>query len=102
MILGLTDVLVIWPKAADDPLVLGLLNCGVLKALKNSVRNSTFAPSRNQLIAVRLMTAMSELFWPGPTMMPTPLFPKLVPPPASINGHAASPFDPVNMQARLM
>src|SRR5262252_8513443 len=78
MILGLTDVDEITPNVADETLVPGLPNCGVLNALKNSERNSKLAFSRKRRSDVLLMIAMSELFWPGPKAMPTPLLPKPV------------------------
>src|SRR5262252_2108259 len=92
MILGLTDVDDITPNVADETLVLGLPNCGVLNALKNSERNSKLAFSRSRPSDVLLIIAISELFWPGPKTMPTPLPPKPVATPSlPIIGQMAPP-----------
>src|SRR5215813_4677776 len=102
MIRGLTAVDDIVPKADDVTLVLGLLNCVVLKALKNSARNSRLAPSRNGLRGVRLMSAMSKFLWSGPKTMPTPLLPKAVARPSSpITGQMAAPAALRRMQLLL-
>ena len=61
MIRGLTAVDEITPKFAAETLAPGGLNCVVLKALKNSVRNSRLAPSRNRLSAVRVCAPRCEL-----------------------------------------
>src|SRR5579863_2386876 len=73
---GLTLVVVICPKLPDErsgtlPL-LGLLNCGWLNVLKNSVRNCTRCRS---VIRVLFNIEKSQLNCPGPWMMPTPEFP---------------------------
>src|SRR5215831_4652976 len=55
--LGLTAVLWILPKVADEKLVSGSANCGWLNRLKNSIRNSTLAASTGQRTANVLITA---------------------------------------------
>src|SRR5215467_14157179 len=92
MMRGLTEVDEIMPKVEDVTLVLGLPNCDVLKALKNSVRNSTLAFSRSRLTGVCLMIARSKFRWSGPKAMPTPLLPNAVArPSAPTIGQMAEP-----------
>src|SRR5262245_20018769 len=83
MIREFTVVAEITPNVDCDALLFGFANCVWLKALKNSVRNSMAPPSPSRRNGVRLMIAMSELFWPGPVTMPKPLAPKLVASPSS-------------------
>src|SRR5215831_2686379 len=91
---GLTAVDEMTPNVADETLVPGLLNCGVLNALKNSERNSMFAFSRKLPSDVLLIIAISELFWPGPKTMPTPLSPKPVATPSlPTMGQTGAPAD---------
>src|SRR5262245_24077918 len=102
MILGLTAVDEITPKVAAETLVLGLLNCVVLKALKNSDRNSRLELSPSALSDVLLMSTRSRFLWSGPKTMPTPLFPKAVARPSSpITGQIAAPVALRKMQFRL-
>src|SRR5262245_38902384 len=73
-------MLVIFPnELAVLKVVAGLLNCGWLNALKNSVRNCRVAFSRKPPTVVVLLRAMSQLCWPGPSKTPKPELPKAVP-----------------------
>src|SRR5262249_6457768 len=102
MIRGFTAVDVIVPKAAAETLVFGLLNCVVLKALKNSVRNSRLAPSRSRVSGVRLISAMSKFLWSGPKTTPTPLLPKFVATPSlPITGQMAALFGFAGLARRI-
>src|SRR5262245_9697468 len=102
MIRGLTAVDEITPKFAAETLVLGLLNCVVLKALKNSERNSRLALSPSALSDVRLMSVRSKFLWSGPKTVPTPLFPKAVASPSSpTTGQAPRPCALSRMQLLL-
>ena len=75
--LGLTDVLVIFPKVASDTFASGFANCGWFNILKNSARNS----SLDSAIFILLFKLRSQLACPGPRIMPTPEFPYPVPSP---------------------
>src|SRR5438105_1306855 len=66
---GFTDVAVIWPKLASPTFVAGFKNCGWLKVLKNSVRNSKLCASFTLNV---LASDMSQLFSPGPSTVPSP------------------------------
>src|SRR5262245_21214823 len=102
MIRGFTAVDVIAAKADDETVVPGLLNCVVLKTLKNSARNSMLALSRSGLSGVRLMRAISKFRWSGPKTMPTPLLPKLVATPSlPITGHMAALFGFAGLARRI-
>ena len=60
-------MLVICPKVdLDTSTTAGLLNCGWLNALKNSVRNVSVASSRKPPTLVALIKDISQLNWPGP------------------------------------
>src|SRR5215472_15420006 len=72
MIRGLTAVVMICPKNPSFTLVSGLLNCGWLNALKNSVRNSSVASSRRPPTLVVLARDISQLYCPGPSTSPKP------------------------------
>src|ERR1700722_8503244 len=78
MIRGFTDAEVICPNVEALTVRIGLLNCGGLKALKNSPRNSTDLLSWK--ILVTLASDMSQLNCPGPRTMPMPELPYPVPP----------------------
>jgi len=56
--------------------VFGFANCVLLKALKNSARNSRLVSS---VIAVVFLNARSTLCWAGPRSSPDVVFPKPVP-----------------------
>ncbi len=66
----------ICPKVGPPNAMSGSLNWAWLKALKNSVRNSRPKTSLFEENLNFLSSAMSQLFWPGPVMMPTLEFPK--------------------------
>src|SRR5688500_15170767 len=100
MILGFTEVADITPNVAADTFVPGLANWVVLKALKNSVRNSRLAFSRSRLSDVLLITTRSKFLWSGPETMPTPLLPKAVARPSlPMIFQAAAPVALRRMQA---
>src|SRR2546426_676187 len=99
---GFTAVDDITPKAAEETLPLGPLNCGELNALKNSARNSRLPPSPNGRIRVCLIAARSKLRWSGPDTIPTPLLPNAVATPsAPITGQIAVPAVLRKMQLRV-
>src|SRR6516225_8201648 len=74
-----------WPASGFTPIEpalrsLGLANCGVLKALKNSVRKSRLNFSFQKGRVVRFKMAKSKLSCAGPRTAPTGRSPKSVPP----------------------
>src|ERR1700689_5267385 len=89
-----TEVRVTTPKVARAlRLFPGGLNWAWLKALKKSVRNCRLPHSRILLFFCR---EISQLFWPGPMMSPTLVFPKPEPAlgfvePAAPQGSVGSP-----------
>ena len=74
MIRGATEVEVIRPNVVFETFGSGLLKIAELKALKNSVRNSTFADSDGHPIRVRLITERSQSLCPGPYTAPMGAF----------------------------
>src|SRR4029077_16543822 len=84
---GFTELTVIWPKllgfeescAAKAGSCTGLNeNCGWLKALKNSPRNSRLLVSR---ILINFERDISQLYCPGERNVPRPMLPKPEAPP---------------------
>src|SRR5579864_6115657 len=90
-----------YPALTDVP---GLVNCAVLSALKNSVRNSSVASSRKPPTRVFLSIEISQLNWAGPSRNARLVLPKPDAPaeagfvplaanaPSTGKGHAAEPF----------
>ena len=61
------------PKFGSPAVVFGLLNCAWLKALKNSARSSNLDDSVRRTF---FWIPISQLFVPGPCIIPLPEFPK--------------------------
>src|SRR5579863_4819904 len=80
---GFTELTVTWPKflaeeswAANAGSSTGLNeNCGWLKVLKNSPRNSRLLVSR---ILISFEIDISQLYCPGERYVPRPMFPYIV------------------------
>jgi hypothetical protein len=66
------------PNVGDEKLLSGFANCGWLRALKNSARNSSVVLSRSQGSTCVLETARSTFAWPGPVTNPVELLPNAV------------------------
>lgn len=82
---GATEVLVILPNA-DGPslnVVSGFPNCALLKALKNSARNSSATLCFKAMV---FLIARSTLCWAGPRSSPGLVLPKAVPPSELVTG----------------
>src|SRR5258707_7230106 len=75
MMRGATLVQEICPNVDELRSTSGSQNCGWLKALKNSERNSRDEFSRGQRNGNLLVTDRSKLFCPGPLKIPTPELP---------------------------
>src|SRR3979409_1034976 len=75
MMRGATLVHEIWPNVPELNSTSGSQNCGWLKALKNSERNSRNEFSRGQRNANFLAKYRSKLFCPGPSNLPPPEIP---------------------------
>src|SRR6267378_5660386 len=75
MMRGATLVQEICPNVGELKSTSGSQNCGWLKALKNSERNSRDESSRGQRNGKLLVRDRSKLFCPGPSKIPTPELP---------------------------
>src|SRR6516164_10913023 len=84
---GFTAVLPMTPNVGEEKLLSGFANCGWLKALKNSARNWMVLFSCGQTSATTFDAPRSTFACPGPSTIPVPLSPKVVPiPSAPITG----------------
>ena len=73
---GATLVQEIRPNVGEVSTMSGSQNCGWLKALKNSARNSSEEFSRGRRKANLFARDKSKLSCPGPVKIPTPELPK--------------------------